>query len=681
VRRGALYARLPLKNALLAVSLGLCVASFSRTSAAWYFPEHVVIAKDGIDQLAPEIREVLGAGVTRARANGLPICTTVAIGLDDLSPQTPIRTRAVRAPLGIDCVPFVALPAIAGDHADRVDELRGVVVGTRGRELTTAAAYEWKRFHDEMTRSPKGAVERMAFVHELDVDFYFIDPGYHLRAGRTRAHFVDAGRPLADVVRSAGIAGAVDNAVGQFAAHHLRSLQLAARGRPGDALLEHAFAMHFLQDAFSSGHLVMTDRTWQRGNDPTRRRHDFFDARGVRVTRATSAEPCEALAESLENGLAPCWTTFGDGHLGATSDASDRSHVIRAAKKAQIELAIAFDSARVERFFASLGDREKIAFAEYLEPAPWWTLRRAARRARVSTTAHAERVVQGSFAAIAKLRDGSDIPEVVIGERPASPIFGEDIVGPAISPCIASEGSEDDDGCYPGQALALGTVGASLLRPLLVELPTAQDDPNALEGEASTDHGVAFHLLASAGTGALFPRSAPIDFYAPALGVSMGIAYRFGSYLPGRRDRSAVELNAGVATSLHYDSRGDAGGHPQVTMLYQEVRWPILWELVASYMPPIDLRKVHDSGSLIALGGVRLHEVVTDPAPRVWGADLEIVSYAISSGRGAYPLYSVSPEVRLHMGFADPSVTQPSLPSTLAPTVSLTFIGGYATFF
>lgn len=202
-----------------------------------------------------------------------------------------------------------------------------------------------------------------------------------------------------------------------------------------------------------------------------------------------------------------------------------------------------------------------------------------------------------------------------------------------------------------------------------------------LEGQAAKDHGLAFHLLASASAGALFPPRAPIDFYAPALGVSLGIGYRFGTYLPGRRDRSAVELNVGVSTALHYDSHGNAGGHPQVTMLTQEIRGPILWELIASYMPPLDLANVHQSGSVILFGGTRIHEVVGDPAPRLWGVDQEIVAVALSRGRGAYPLYSVSPEIRMHAGFANPSVTQPGLGSAWGPMVSLSLVGGYATFF
>lgn len=668
---------------LAGIAAGIASLAIANDAGAWYFPEHVVIANDAVDQQVPEIRAILKSAVARAREGSLPLCADVGFGLDDLSEKTPLRTRAARAAVGTDCVPFAALPAMAGDHSDGAAELRAVVVGTRGLELVTAAAYEWRRFQDDIRRAAKTPVERMSFVHELDVDFYFIDPGYEIRAGRTRSHFVDAGRSLERVVQDAANASALDNAVGQLVAHHLRSLELAAQGHGSEAILEHAFAVHFLQDAFSGGHLVMNDAQWLRGNDATRRRHDFFDARGVAVTRATSVEPCALLEREFEADIPPCWTTFGDGYLGATGDSSDRLHVIRAVKKAQILLALAFDPTRVKHMFDALGEREKIAFAEYLDPVPWWTIPANVRRSRTPTVAHAEHVVRGAVEAAVRLRERATTTAAVeIGRSPHGRLFAAEIADTATNPCVASnDDDETQDVCGKGRALALGSIGASLLRPLLVDLPAARDDVATLEGEAAKDHGVAFHLLASASTGMLFPPQAPVDVFAPAVGVSMGIAYRFGTYLPGRRHRSAVELNVGVATALHFDSHGDAGGHPQVTMLTQEMRFPIVWELIASYMPPIDLRKVHQSGSVILFGGARLHEVVTDPAPRLWGVDLELAAVALSRGVGAYPLYSVSPEIRLHAGFADPSVVQPTLRDVWGPTISLSLVGGYATFF
>lgn len=668
-----------MKRRLLAIAAALAIPSWPTSADAWYFPEHVVIANDAIDQQAPEVRAILRAAVAKTRDESLPLCPNVTIGLDGLSAKTPLRTADVRAKMGFDCVPFSALPALAADHSNGTAELRGIIVGPRGRELVTAAAYEWRRFQDELVRSPKSPVERMSFVHELDVDYFYIDHGYEVRAGMSRAHFVDAGKSIERVVRDAAVAGAVDNATAQVVTHHLRSLELAARGRTLEALLEHGFAIHFLEDAFSAGHLVMNDALWTKGNDWARGRHDFFDARGLAVRRASSAETCDSFERAFETDLPPCWTTFGDGYLGTDRDSTDRAHVSRAVKKAQLLLAIALDPARIERMFAGLGEREKIAFAALLDPMPWWTLTPATRRAHVPDVRHAERIVRGALAAVGALRTGTTTTAASdIGQAPKPPLFAEEIATTATSPCVPSE--ETSDLCGAGKSIAFGSIGASLVRPLLVDLPEARDEITTLEGQAPKDHGLAFHLLASAAGGALFPPRAPVDFFAPSLGVSMGIGYRFGTYLPGRRNRSAIELNIGVSTALHYDSHREAGGHPQVTMLTQEIRGPILWELIASYMPPLDLKSVHESGSIILFGGTRIHEVISD-VPELWGIDQEIAAVALSSGRGAYPLYSVSPEIRLHAGFADPSVVQPGLRSAWGPMISLSFVGGYATFF
>jgi hypothetical protein len=677
---------------VLAACLVLAASIASRPAKAWYFPEHVVIARDAVRELPFEIRRILQTSVDDARARGLSLCPALDVGLEDLPRTRPLRTRMLRTTAGVDCVPFAVLPALAADHADHTTELRRVLSTPKGVEITTAAADEWRRFNAAVARLPNTQLERMTFVHELDVAFYFIDPGYELRAQASRAHFVDAGRSLETVVRNAASAGAIDNAVGQLLAHHLRSLELASRKRPTEALLEHAFAVHFLQDAFSAGHLVMNDEAWLSGVTRVRRRHDFFDAKGLRVRRATSAEPCNALSQSFEVGLPPCWVTSGDGHLGFSADSSDRVQVVRAVKKMQLELALALDSPRVVAFFERLGEREQVAVGHLFDPVPWWTLRRGERRKRPGNAAHARALVRGAARASARLREGPLTPAVAVGARAPAPLFSADIVADALDPCRAREpapASADDDSddeddpdgeCGIGRALSLGTIGASLLRPLLVELPAPEADVSTLEGEAATDHGLAFQLFASASAGALIPGGAPADFFAPALGVSMGLAYRLGTYLPGRRNRAAFEVNLGVMTSLHYDTRGRAGGRPQVTMLEQELRWPILWEALTSYGLPLNLQKSHESGAVIVLGGARVREILTGPTPRLWGVELEAVAFALSRGHGAYPLYAVSPEVRFYFGLADPSAARPTFPSTWGPSIGVTFTGGYATF-
>ena len=57
-----------------------------------------------------------------------------------------------------------------------------------------------------------------------------------------------------------------------------------------EALLEHAFAVHFVQDAFAAGHMGT-----EHGLDDTRsrlERHDFLNRNGIGATRALAAGKC-----------------------------------------------------------------------------------------------------------------------------------------------------------------------------------------------------------------------------------------------------------------------------------------------------------------------------------------------------------------------------------------------------
>ena len=674
--------------------VGLCAGAAMLASAgqarAWYFPEHMTIAHDGIVVLPPEIRDVLTDAVARGRADGLALCADVNLSIEDVAQKRPLDTPMIHSEYGAGCIPYSALPALAGDHSSSANELWNVLTSRKGVEITSAAAYEWGRFRAALERLPNDSLERMSFVHSLDVAFYFIDPGYELRAQATQAHFADGGRRIDEVVRIAGATGNTDTSLGQFLAHHLRSLQLAASGAVTLALLEHGFAMHFLQDAFAAGHLVMTEETWKRGNPAARRRHDFFNAKGLAVGRAMAVELCPGLgAGSLElSGLPPCWVTSGDGYLGTSPDTADRRHAARAVTRAELELALALDPHRTVAALEALGEREQIALGQLVEPSPWWTVAAADRHKLQASAARTMRLVRAAASAVEGLKTSAPVPEIVVPAPPRAGLFDPGMLADALEPCRPREQihptfveDADVEPCGPSRALALGTVGVSLLRPILVDWPAPQVDPSMLEGESKEDLGWAAQLLASAGATVLFPPKAPVDFFLPAIGVSAGISYRWGTYLPGRVNRSLVELNVGISDALHVDAHGNSGGYPHVVMFDQELRWPVLWELLTSYRLPLDLAKGHSAGELLFLAGMRAHELVTNPTPVFWGVELEAVALALSRGSGAYPLYTASPELRLYVGAANPSVAQPGYPSSWGPTVGLELVGGYATFF
>jgi hypothetical protein len=595
----------------------------------------------------------------------------------------------IHANVGLDCVPYSALPALAGDHSNSTAELREVIATQKGIEITSAAAYEWGRFEQALARLPNASLERMSFVHALDVDFYFIDPGYELRAQATQAHFADGGRSIEEAVRSVAATGNVENSLGQFLAHHLRSLELAAHESVSEAMLEHGFAMHFLEDAFAAGHLVMTEDTWRNGNAHARRRHDFFNAKGLSVGRAMSVDRCPTLgAGSLElSGLPPCWVTSGDGHLGTSPDASDRLHAARAATKAELELALALDPGRVVAAVEAFGERDQLALGQLVEPAPWWTVSASERRTLRASASRTLRLVRAAAAAVGRLRSGAPMRAIEVGAPPSPGLFDTHLLAEAFDACKpvdevdpAFADAADVAPCGPNRTLALGTVGVSLLRPMLVEWPSSQAPASALQGESKQDFGWAAQLLAAGNASVLFPPHAPVDFFAPAIGVSAGVSYRWGTYLPGRLNRSIAELNVGISEALQYDSRGASAGSPHVTLLDQELRWPIAWELLTSYRLPLDIAKGHEAGSVLFLSGVRVHELVTNSAPVFWGIELEAAAIALSRGQGAYPLYAASPELRLYVGVANPRAVEPSFSGSWGPTLGVELTGGYATF-
>jgi hypothetical protein len=575
-------------------------------------------------------------------------------------------------------VPYAALAGLAGDHASDVAELRAVLASAKGIELVSTVAYEWRRFRESVHRG-QSTLDRMSFVHDLDVALYFLDSEYADRARATRVHFRDLDRSFDVVLRDLAREGRIDDVLARFVFHHMRSLVLAANGRRVEALLEHAFAVHFLEDAFASGHLVMSSASWAAGRDAVRLRHDAFNAEGLPVTRAMTREPCSSLATgTLElAGLPPCWTTTGDGHLGLTPDSSDRLHVAAALSRAELAFAFALDPDGVLAYARTLGDLQLVALGTKLDPVPWWTVDAEARRSLPTGSKHAMRLVQSAADAVAKLRKlpvpsaaGVAVPRLAGAVDPA-------VIDGVLAGRLAAGGDQSTD---PSPDDGADAGGVYLLRPVLAQLPTSQADTGTMHPQGRLDHGWAVQLFAASGATMLVPRDAPVDFFAPGVGASVGFSYRWGTLLPGRRARAIAELNLGVSTALHVSSRGESGGNVFVTMLDQELRWPIVWEALTTYRLPLDLAAIHRAGRVLAFNGIRVHEVVRGSSISFLGAEIEALSVALGDGKGTHPLYAVSPDLRFYVGLANPRAVQPSYDTSTGVTFGITLTGGYATF-
>ncbi|MFO0677079.1 MAG: hypothetical protein U0169_11115 [Polyangiaceae bacterium] len=197
------------------------------------------------------------------------------------------------------CIDLADLGALAADHACSVSALEDVIVrepwtlavvrrAMRARRLLASGDSFGTSFGDSWRRS--------------DLDLDLIDARYGARAASNDAHF--ALTRSTDTLRlylheALEIDRPPLNAVGLFAIFHTASLRLAIESRApmaeeasrrlvATSILAEAFADHFLEDMFSTGHIVGTvgDVATKKGT------HDLYGERGldVRTWRGDSYE-------------------------------------------------------------------------------------------------------------------------------------------------------------------------------------------------------------------------------------------------------------------------------------------------------------------------------------------------------------------------------------------------------
>ena len=258
-------------SALRALALVFALRLLSpRPAAAWFFPEHRDITDRAIIQLPPEARRALQQLWDQARVGyGAPLCTTLAAGDQGLAPG---------------CVDFSAWPALAGDHScSPRDFASNVLPSPWVLAVSHVAAQTKDRLASARSRQQK--LNDIAVAH---LDMQAADPDYATRAESNSSHF-PLPRSSDDVdtyVRGAVSPGAPVNALGLYAHYHRAALaaaqRLAASPAGGDAgaraadarrvLALEGFALHFLEDIFSSGHVVGTwgSTPWRKGT------HDYY---------------------------------------------------------------------------------------------------------------------------------------------------------------------------------------------------------------------------------------------------------------------------------------------------------------------------------------------------------------------------------------------------------------------
>jgi hypothetical protein len=306
-------------HAVLAFVLG--VLFLTRPARAWIYPEHRDIGVKAWERLSPAARAFYAALWQRARfgyAGGL--CSTPVSGTAPDPGATPEESP---------CLDFAAWPALAGDHSCSPDEL---VDDTLTSVWSHAVARVSERVRLDLADARSQSNRENIWITS-NLLLEDVDAAYLTRAGANNAHFLlpFADQTLESYVGASSHAGAPLNAVGLYVGYHAAALRLArAIGREPEktagvlarrALALEAYALHFLQDMFSSGHVA---GTW--GNAATRKgTHDYYSTHGYSTTTwsgrnvvlygdahiraADLARSAQAVAQSLEQLAAAALAT------------------------------------------------------------------------------------------------------------------------------------------------------------------------------------------------------------------------------------------------------------------------------------------------------------------------------------------------------------------------------------
>ena len=277
----------------------------------WTYPEHRDISAAALERLSPARQDVLARMWKSATDGSQPLknsCSTPLGGYDG------------------SCLDLAAWPAIAGDHSCSPENLRKDVVPSAWVMDVSRVAADLRR---NLAESPNESKRLDAWALS-NLRLEAVDRDYSSRAAANTAHFLlprtedELGAYLARAISTA----TEPNAMGLFLHYHLSALGLAARWRDnpddpvlaGQALATEAFALHFIEDSFSAGHVA---GSW--GSVAERKgTHDYYCEAGLdgstwAGTLQTLKGDAHMRPEDLERTarlVSDAWVQLADAALG-----------------------------------------------------------------------------------------------------------------------------------------------------------------------------------------------------------------------------------------------------------------------------------------------------------------------------------------------------------------------------
>lgn len=244
----------------------------------WVYPEHRRIALLAIQRLKPEQRAILDKMWAEARKGYEERLTTSVIDVD----------QGVH-PKQID---YAAWTGISGDHSCSPKDMLDIVLKS---DWILEVAHVAAQLEDDIKKS-RSRFEHINAIRNSDIRLQRADDEYATRAGSNNVHFLMA-RPETGTTGVAYYSlchreGAELNAIGMYSWFHISALYKISRSQEGGltpeeqsslmlaGLADEAFALHFLEDVYASGH---TAGTW--GEAAVRKgTHDYYNEKGLEVT-------------------------------------------------------------------------------------------------------------------------------------------------------------------------------------------------------------------------------------------------------------------------------------------------------------------------------------------------------------------------------------------------------------
>ncbi|MCG6959361.1 hypothetical protein LJE82_05650 [bacterium BMS3Abin03] len=251
---------------------------FNISIYGWIYPEHRDITLLAVQNLSTAYRTALDKLWAEARK-----------GYEFRLTESVIDATQTIQPQKLD---FASWPAISGDHSCSARNMLDNVLNSDWILKVADVAAQLKI---DLANSTSRHEHINAF-RDADVNLQRVDPEYATRAGSNNVHFLlarqDPDIEVREYLISCLKAGAELNALGTYTWYHISALYKASKyfnetlsneERSAlilSALADEAFALHFLEDAFASGH---TAGTW--GSAAQRKgTHDYYNERGLEIT-------------------------------------------------------------------------------------------------------------------------------------------------------------------------------------------------------------------------------------------------------------------------------------------------------------------------------------------------------------------------------------------------------------